>query len=267
MRDDNPSLSTGDPILPEADGGRRYSAPALEKGLDILEALSASREAMTLSEIAEALGRSKGEIFRMVAVLEARGYIERGDDDRFRMAGRLFRLGLERPGTRDLLDVAAPVMTAFADATGYSAHLAVVSGTQMVVVRRAESGSQIGLSVRVGYRDPLVITGSGHCLLAFMDPRRRHRLLAQIGEEDPRLDIGALVADLERWRALGGVLRPSGTMEGSQDISAPIIDPREGGAVAALTAPYIRLKLRPIEAGALLTRLIEAAGRISAALA
>ncbi len=60
-----------------AEDAARYSAPALEKGLDILEHLSSTRAALNLGELADALGRTRSEIFRMVAVLEARGYLDR----------------------------------------------------------------------------------------------------------------------------------------------------------------------------------------------
>ena len=46
-----------------------YAAPALEKGLDILELLASAEQSMTTGQIADALGRSKNEIFRMVFVL------------------------------------------------------------------------------------------------------------------------------------------------------------------------------------------------------
>src|SRR3546814_3794137 len=54
-----------------------YAAPALEKGLDILELLSSVSRPMGLSDISQAVGRSKNEIFRMLHVLEKRHYIER----------------------------------------------------------------------------------------------------------------------------------------------------------------------------------------------
>ena len=51
----------------------RYQAPALKKGLEILELLATSEQALTMSDISGALGRSVGEIFRMLQVLEERG--------------------------------------------------------------------------------------------------------------------------------------------------------------------------------------------------
>jgi len=47
----------------------RYTAPALEKGLDILELLASVSEALTHSEIASRLGRTITEVFRMLVCL------------------------------------------------------------------------------------------------------------------------------------------------------------------------------------------------------
>ena len=55
----------------------KYRAPALEKGLEILELLSTSQEPLTQTEIARALGRSKNEIFRMLATLVQHGYVSK----------------------------------------------------------------------------------------------------------------------------------------------------------------------------------------------
>jgi DNA-binding IclR family transcriptional regulator len=54
-----------------------YQAPALAKGLDVLEFLSGQTEPYAVAELARALGRSRNEIYRMVIVLERSGYLWR----------------------------------------------------------------------------------------------------------------------------------------------------------------------------------------------
>ena len=54
-----------------------YPVPALEKGLDLLEFLSAQRVPQSLNDLARGLGKSPSEIFRMLNCLERRGYIVR----------------------------------------------------------------------------------------------------------------------------------------------------------------------------------------------
>jgi len=52
-------------------------APALEKGLDLLEALAGASRGLSQKQLAERVGRSVGEIFRMLVALERRGYVAR----------------------------------------------------------------------------------------------------------------------------------------------------------------------------------------------
>jgi len=95
----------------DEEGDRRYKAPALEKGLDILELLATTSSPMTLTAIVNDLDRSHGELFRMVQVLEFRGYIEQDPAaDGYLLTDRLFSLGIQRPKTHSLIEVALPVM-------------------------------------------------------------------------------------------------------------------------------------------------------------
>ena len=55
---------------------KNYSAPALEKGLDILELLSSSNSGLSQAEIAKTLNRTVNEIYRMLTILVSRNYIE-----------------------------------------------------------------------------------------------------------------------------------------------------------------------------------------------
>ncbi|NEM46654.1 MAG: helix-turn-helix domain-containing protein, partial [Xanthomonas perforans] len=60
----------------------KYRAPALDKGLDILELLARQAQPMSMGAISQGIGRSRGEIFRMLQVLEERGYLTRdGEGD------------------------------------------------------------------------------------------------------------------------------------------------------------------------------------------
>ena len=69
-----------------------YSAPALEKGLDILELLAHQSEGLTKSQLARLLQRSVSEIFRMLLCLEGRGYIAQVSEERYSLTLKLFQL-------------------------------------------------------------------------------------------------------------------------------------------------------------------------------
>ena len=61
----------------------KYSAPALEKGLDIIEYLSYKAIPQTQTEIAIGVSKSANEIYRMLAVLENRGYLVRSNSGKY----------------------------------------------------------------------------------------------------------------------------------------------------------------------------------------
>jgi len=241
---------------------RRYKAPALEKGLDILELLATTSSPMTLTHMANQLGRSHGELFRMVQVLEFRGYIEQeGSAEGYELTDRLFSLGMQRPKTHSLVQVALPVMRQLALEIDQSCHLAMPSRGEMVVVARMESSEQLGFSVRVGYRRSLAKSASGAILYAFQpdDIRRRWEKLF-----DPPMSE----AELAAWRAHADKIRerrveltPSRFVSGVTDISAPVM--RGGAAAAALTVPFLEKLGGQLPKKDVAIRVQEAAHRIS----
>jgi DNA-binding IclR family transcriptional regulator len=134
----------------------KYRAPALDKGLDILELLSGTSGPLNLAEIAIRVGYSKGEIFRMLQVLEARNYIVRGEGDTgYLLTNRLFMLGMERPRNKGLVEVALPIMHRLSDETSHPCHLVVSSDDQIVVIARVDAPSDEGYIVRVGHSHAL----------------------------------------------------------------------------------------------------------------
>jgi DNA-binding IclR family transcriptional regulator len=226
------------------DDDRRYKAPALEKGLDILELLATANEPMTLTAIVNELGRSHGELFRMVQVLEFRGYIEQDKgNDGYLLTDRLFSLGMQQPRTRNLIEIALPVMRQLSLDIGQACHLALHTLGEMVVVARMESSEQLGFSVRVGYRRPLVKSASGIVLYAFQpdDIRRRWEGMMKppLGEEE----LAAFRAHADAVCERRVELTPSQFVAGVTDISAPVL--RGGHAAAALTVPFLK-KLEPM---------------------
>lgn len=217
---------------------RRYKAPALEKGLDILELLATVAEPLTLTGIVNRLGRSHGELFRMVQVLEYRGYLEQDPvSDGYTLTDRLFSLGIQQPRTRNLIEIALPVMRQVSLECGQSCHLALHSLGEMVVVARMESSEQLGFSVRVGYRKPLMQAASGQVLYAFQPDDVRARWEALLNPRPKPAELAAFREHANEVRQRRVELTPSKFVAGVIDISAPVL--RGGAAAAALTMPYL----------------------------
>jgi DNA-binding IclR family transcriptional regulator len=216
----------------------RYRAPALEKGLDILELLVAEAEALTVSEIAHKLQRSTGELFRMIQVLERRGFVEQvPESGGYRLSGRLFSLGMVQPAVKTLIEISLPHMRQLSLDIGQSCHLVLHSVGQIVVVARMESSELIGFSVRIGYRRPLMHALSGAILYAFQPEVIRRRWEEHIRPRPSKEELTQFRARADRIRKQGHGHQASEFVSGVTDISAPIL--RNGIAAAALTVPFL----------------------------
>jgi DNA-binding IclR family transcriptional regulator len=217
---------------------RRYRAPALEKGLDILELLATEAKPMSASAIVQRLGRSTGELFRMIQVLEYRGFIEQAlDNEGYRLSSKLFKLGLDQPHVKSLIEISLPVMRQLSRNTGQSCHLALPFNGQIIVVARMESSEQIGFSVRVGYSRALQLTVSGVILYAFQNDAIRQQWERLFRPPLNKAEIAQFRRRAEEVRLRGFERAPSEFVAGITDISAPIM--RGELAAAALTVPFV----------------------------
>ena len=216
---------------------RAYSAPALEKGLDILEALCLSEKPLSQKDIAQKLGRSIGEIYRMLSCLTDRNYITQVDDNCYVLTTKLYELVHRNPPTHRLLQEATSIMQRLSGELDQSCHLTVWAQGKQVVVYKVDSPSGMGFSVRIGAELDALVSASGRVLIAFQDKEtsrlrveeaRRHRP----DQYDPQLE--SVLAGI---RKTGFESVPSVQVRGLYAISFPIFD-AQGHALAALTVPF-----------------------------
>ncbi len=244
-----------------------YQAPALSKGLEVLEFLSGESRPYAVSELARALGKSRNEIYRMVIVLDRLGYLARTDDDRYALTRKLFDLAMRIPPQRNLYLTALPVMEELAHETSQSCHLSVASGSDMVVVARVESPDILGFSVRVGYRRPLNHSASGRVLFAYQtDTVRAAWRALQTSDEDCRR-WAAIEREVAAIRASGVYLSTSPYVDAVTDIAVPITQGEVTVAIAALALPFIGGRAARVSLTHATQAARDAARRISAALA
>jgi DNA-binding IclR family transcriptional regulator len=248
------------------DAERKYRAPALEKGLDILELLARNSSPMTTSQMAAALGRSVSELFRMVLALEYRGFITQMLDGRdgYMLTNKLFTLGISQGTAKTLLEVALPVMKELTRELGQSCHLVVPSGDQIVVVARLESPMDLGFSVRVGYRRRLIDTNSGALLYGFATPDVQAGWLPQLSATVDLERIERFQAKARKGVAQGYIQLASDFVDGVTDFCVPIIGVH--GAAAVLIIPFIHIKSQSITTERVLERLLQASEKISQGL-
>ncbi|MCX6970499.1 MAG: IclR family transcriptional regulator [Verrucomicrobia bacterium] len=242
-----------------------YSVPALEKGLEILEALSASPEPLTLSSLAGVLNRKNSEIFRMLNFLERRCYVIRDDLGGYRLSLKLYQISHAQCRVRQLVDAALPALQELSAQTGESCHLSVLEGAEIVVLAGVESPRPVHLAVKSGGRFSAIHTVSGRMLLAGLSAEARLAAL-QSAPEFQRMKRPARMA-LEKSIARAARERFSSaaneTVAGVVDAAVEIGN-AEGGIHAALAISSLHAKGKSPDPKVFLSPLRKSAQRIEA---
>lgn len=247
---------------PNAEKKSNYSSPAVDKAVDVIEYLASRREAVSITAISEGIGRSVGEIYRVVRALERRRLVYKNPNtDRFQLSLRLFELAHKFPPIERLVRVAQVELDALSEKTLQSCHLAVMEGSRVIIAAAKESPLPMHYSVRVGSGFELFETSSGTVIAAFSSEPKQEFLLAGVKKQER----AQLEQRFEQILANGYEFRDSDTVDGLSNITVPVRS-QEGKILAALTVPYLKQPKANIGPKGVLELQLAACQRISKGL-
>ena len=245
-----------------------YPVPALEKGLDIIEALAAEAVPQSLAELAARMKRSSSELFRMLNCLERRGYVAReAVSGKYGLSLKLFALSHVHSVTEKLLQAARRPMQGLTEKFQVSCHLSVLERGRLLVVAQEMSPEPVRISIEVGATFEAAKTASGRLLLAWGRSREAedraygtNRTDRTYGKE--RAELGKIFAQI---RKSGVSTAESETIEGVRDLAVLVGKP-ETGVMAALAVTRLLRRGQKADEVALLAGMHAAANEITAAL-
>jgi IclR family transcriptional regulator, KDG regulon repressor len=218
--------------------GSRYSAPAVDAALAILETLGGVHET-SLTELAHRVGLGKSSVFRLLMTLARRGYVEKNpQSERYRLTCRLFAVGSSAADRLGLREAANPVMQRLAEETGETVNLGVLDGTRVVNLHKVEGRHLLRMHLELGGGLPAQATALGKVLLAALKPAEvRRRFRSHRLERLTARTIGnrrSLGTALARIRKQGVALDDEECSLGLRCVAAPILN-HLGLVVAALS--------------------------------
>lgn len=212
-----------------------YQVPAVDKALDVLELLASRPDGAAMTDLANALGRSMGEIYRTVITLERRAFLYKHPvSERYHLSLKLFELAHRHPPMARLLHMAQPLLEDLALATLQSCHLAVAERHELLIVAAANSPLPMHYSVKVGAKFPLLETSSGVVITAFQNEGRIEATLGAL-PTDEHAGLQRRFADARR---LGHEAWESRVVRGVTNLTVPVSD-HSGRVIAAMTVPYL----------------------------
>jgi len=245
-------------------------AGALEKALDVLDAIGAAPEGLSQSHLADHLGLPRTTIYRLLGTLVARGLLRR--DPRRKVYGLGFRcieMAHQAYAMPGLGAAAALELRALRDLTGETTYLATLDRGDMMLLERCDGPSGQRLAAMLGERNPVHCSSQGKALLSALDETERNALLEGLTwrAHTPRTstDRRRLEADLRVCRARGYAIDDEETMTGVRCVGAPVVDGagRVRGALS-IAGPAFRMTRARLEL--LAPEVVEAARRVGAQL-
>lgn len=251
----------------EITDAKSYSAPALEKGLDVLEDLAERAVPVSARELAESLGRSKNELFRMIHVLIARGYVERdADTDEISLTNKLFGLGLRTPQSKMLLNTALPELKRLAEKFHQTPHLLIVHKGRTVTLAHVSANADFTFNLNTGYGRPAAEATTGRVIMAFQSEEKLRQIMAESEKTSTnRINEAEFFKSIEAIRERGYAYNKSTDFVGVTDICCPILG-EDGHALACLIFTCIDRIDKEIEYEAMLAELMTSCKKIGGRL-
>lgn len=252
------------------EGGERAGIQSLVRAAALLEAAARRPEGAALGELAAATGLHTSTAFHLVRTLLALGFLDQDPASRlYRIGSRLFVLAAGALDEARLVAAAGPILERLAQETGATAHLAVRSGEEIVVIARARAPGLLQLAERPGASRPAHATAIGKCLLAALPAEERARLVGRLPLEPFTLatitEPARLLEELERVAA-EGVAFDRGELDPEIRCAAVGVADFAGRCVAALGLSGPAFRLDPSALGALVPPLRAAAAELALAL-
>lgn len=235
------------PIVPDHAPATPGPIQSVDRALQVLETLGRIGVGGA-TEIAGDLGVHKSTVSRLLASLEARGFVEgTGEWGRYRLGITLARLAGQAVGQLDLPRLSQQVCDDLAMSVGETANLAVLDGPRAVNIVEGRSPAEVALRTWVGQSSPTHATASGKSLLVGHDGRA---LTARLGRNldsftaHTRTSIAALQQDLSAARDRGWSSAREELELGLNAVAAPVYD-HSGRLVAALSVSGPAYRLLP----------------------
>lgn len=260
-------------ILNEADEPKQdsgYVVPGLERGLRILAEFSPREPVLGAPELSKRLGIPRTTVFRLLQTLESLGFLERADKDRnYRLGVAVLRLGFEYLSSLELTDLGLPVIESLRDATGFTTHIVIRDGRDVVFVAKAQSQAPVFSSVRVnvGTRLPAHATTHGHVLMGDLSMKELRALYPeQVLDRSTKATpetVDTLYELIRDDAARGYGISNSSFERGISVVTAPVRnDTQRIVAVITVTVPRPEIDATLIADG-LVDKVIRAAAELS----
>ncbi len=154
-----------------------YIIQSVAHALDVVEQFSDDADELGVTELSKRLKLHKNNVFRLLATLESRGYIEQNrSSENYRLGIRCLQLGQSYAQHTGLLRQAKPVLSELVRQTRETGYVAVLRRNSMVPIDMVDADRAVRITLPLGDALPMHCTAAGKAYLAF-EPEDEARAL------------------------------------------------------------------------------------------
>lgn len=217
---------------------------SLERGLNVVELISASHHAMGTREIARALNLSPAIIQRLLNTLSERNYIQQDPATRrYRIGYRMLSISASLQASDVLLAEGKKALEDIVRQIRVDAYLGALKQDSIIYLLSINGNGPVTVKTEIGQRIPIHSTALGKVLLAAMPDHEVLDLLGQgpLPAMTPKTitDPQKLILALEDVRRNGYASVEDENILGISSVGAPVRD-AAGRTCAAISVSYSR---------------------------
>ena len=230
--------------MSEKKSPERDLAPALTRGLKILDGVASAGRSVTMTEIAEQLNVAKSSAHGLLSTLVSAGYLERLPNGKYRLGIRVVNLANARLESSDLPAEFYAIWGQHPEYRREAAILAVLEEADVIYIACRNSPRPLGVTFRLGMRLPACCTATGKALLSTLsndeirELYKKHELVRLTQTSVPSVD--KLLKQLDQIRKQGFSVDDGETREHMWSAGAPIRAWEGQRAEAAAAISFLR---------------------------
>lgn len=235
-----------------------YMIQSVSHAIDVLEELCNAGGETGVTELSKRLKLHKNNVFRLLATLELRGYVEQNPEtEDYRLGVKALQMGQAYLLQSSLVSRATPVLKNLAESIGETCSLAILQNGQVQFPLSIESKRPVKASARIGVSYPAKLNAAGRLLTAQLSDSVLEEILATNTPQD-----AAIRNQLSELRKSGTIVDRAAIEPDVIAIAALIRGNNQAviGAIEVLIPQY-RAKIEGV-----MTQVAEAAEQLSNSL-
>ncbi|HET6419996.1 MAG TPA: IclR family transcriptional regulator [Geobacteraceae bacterium] len=230
-----------------------YLIQSVSHALDLLEQFHDEVDELGVTELSKRLKLHKNNVFRLLATLESRGYIDQNKvTENYRLGLKTLELGQTFVKQMGLLRQSRPVLEWLVKQCNETSYIAILKDFDIIYLDAVETDLTVRVVSRVGSRLPAYCSAAGKAQLAYLSEEELDKYFS--GKEMRRYtrntvtDVEGLKKELKKITETGFSIDDEELDTGVRCVGAPIRDytRRIIGAVS-ISGPSMRLSLERIE--------------------